>query len=54
MLIVSWLFFNGGSTMDMFRKDGTNVAKVMMCTLLAATTGGITSAFIKPLINGTY
>ena len=28
--------------------------KLMMCTLLAATTGGLASAFLKPIINGTY
>lgn len=54
MLLVSWLFFNGGSSMSMFGEDGTNPPKIMMCTLLSATTGGITSAFLKPIIMGTY
>mmetsp|Transcript_28373 Transcript_28373/g.37873 ORF Transcript_28373/g.37873 Transcript_28373/m.37873 type:complete len:198 (+) Transcript_28373:428-1021(+) len=54
MLIVSWLFFNGGSTMDLFKPRDSNPPKIMMCTLLSAAIGGITSAFLKPLINGTY
>lgn len=54
MLIVSWLFFNGGSALTMFGEDGTNIPKIMMCTLLSAATGGITSAFLKPLIMGTF
>jgi len=54
MLIVSWLFFNGGSTMSMFGEAGTNPSKIMMCTLLSAATSGILSAFLKPIINGTY
>ena len=54
MLIVSWLFFNGGSVGDMFSQEKGNVAKIMMCTLLSSTTAGITSAFVKPLIIGTY
>ena len=54
MLLVSWLFFNAGSTMSMFNEDGTNPAKIMMCTLLASTTCGISSAFLKPLIMGTF
>ena len=38
----------------MFSEDGTNIPKIMMCTLLSSATGGITSAFLKPLIMGTF
>jgi len=34
--------------------EGTNPPKIMMCTLLSAATGGISSAFLKPLVMGTY
>lgn len=54
LLLVSWLFFNGGSTMDMFAPRENNSPKIMMCTLLSGATGGLISAFLKPLIMGTY
>ena len=54
MLFVCWLFFNGGSTMDMFVERQYCTAKIMMVTIISGTTGGIASAFLKPIIMGTY
>lgn len=54
MLFTSWLFFNGGSSLSMFKPRSNNAPKIMMCTILSATTGGFVSSFLKPLIMGTY
>lgn len=54
LLLVSSLFFNGGSTMDMFLPRQNNAPKIMMCTIISGATGGLSSAFLKPLIAGTY
>ena len=56
MLIISQLFFNGSSTLNLFGDDNftPNSPKIITCTLLSATTGGLASSFIKPIINGTY
>ena len=54
MLFVCWLFFNGGSTMDMFVERQYCTAKIIMVTIIAGTTGGIAAAFLKPIIMGTY
>ena len=54
LLFVCWLFFNGGSTMNMFAPRSEGAAKIMMNTLIAGSTGGLVSSFLKPLIMGTY
>ena len=54
ILSVSWLFFNGGSTMSMFKPRSSSAPKVMMCTLLSGVSSGFVSAFLKPLVMGTY
>jgi ammonium transporter, Amt family len=54
MLAVGWLFFNAGSTMSMFQPSINSSSKIMMITLLSCSTGGIISAFLRPLIMGTY
>ena len=38
----------------MFSPRKNSAAKIMMCSLLSASTGGIVSAYLKPLIMGTY
>ena len=54
LLWVSWLFFNGGSTLDMFVARENNTPKIMMVTIISAVTAGLTAAFLKPLIMCTY
>jgi Amt family ammonium transporter len=57
------MFFNGGSTYDMYgnpattcmfamRKNGP--AKIMMNTFLSATISGIIVVYVKPHVTGTY
>ena len=38
----------------MFRPRAHNAPKIMMCTILSASAGGLCSAFLKPLVMGTY
>ncbi len=54
ILWVAWLFFNGGSTINMFvhRKNGP--AKIIMNTVIGGSCGGIVASFLKPRILGTY
>ena len=53
MLFVCWLFFNASSSLTMFSKEA-NCSKIMMNTIIAGSSGGLVSAFLKPLIMGTY
>lgn len=53
LLLVSSLFFNGGSVDSMFSTD-QNAPKIIMCTIISGATGGLASAFLKPLVMGTY
>jgi len=53
-LVIGWLFFNAGSTMNMFQARGNNGPKIIIVTLLSSAFGGIVSAFFKPIIMGTY
>ena len=53
LLLTSSLFFNGGSVDSMFNSE-QNAPKIIMCTIISAATAGLSSAFLKPLINGTY
>lgn len=50
ILWVSWLFFNGGSTIDMYTARNVGAPKIMMNTIIAAATGGIVAAVAKPLV----
>lgn len=52
ILFVSWLFFNGGSTLSMFNKRNSGISKIMMVTIVSGTTGGALSTFLKPVIMG--
>ena len=54
MLFVSWLFFNGGSTGGMFNARANNAPKIMMVTILAASSGALVAAFLKPIVMRTY
>ena len=54
LLLVAWLFFNGGSTLDIFAPKEIGAAKIMMVTIISGVTGGLTASFIKPLIMCTY
>ena len=40
--------------MDMFVERQYCTAKIVMNTIIAGTTAGISSAFLKPIIMGTY
>lgn len=50
ILFVSWMFFNGGSTLDMFASRNNGISKIMMVTMLSGTTGGAIATFLKPVI----
>jgi Amt family ammonium transporter len=54
MLFVSWLFFNGGSTLSMFQPRANNAPKIMMVSILSGCTGGLVAAFLKPFVMRTY
>ena len=54
ILWVSWLFFNGGSTMDMFLDKQNGIAKIMMNTIISGAAGGLVAAFLKPWIMGSF
>ena len=63
ILWLAWMFFNGGSTYDIYADPSTSCmfayrkngpAKIMMNTFLSATTAGIIVVYIKPHIMGTY
>jgi Amt family ammonium transporter len=44
----SWLFFNGGSTTDMFSERTNNGPKIIMNTFLGAAPGGIVATYLRP------
>ena len=54
LLWVSWLFFNGGSTLDMFVPREHSTPKIFMVTIISGMTAGLTAAFLKPVIMCTY
>ena len=54
ILWVCWLFFNGGSTYTIVETGGTLPEKVMMNTILAASSGGLWSIYMKNRILGTH
>jgi Amt family ammonium transporter len=47
-LWVSWIFFNGGSTTDMFLERMHNSPKCIQNTILGAGPAGIVATFLKP------
>ena len=54
ILWVAWLFFNGGSTNDMFVPRTNGPAKIIMNTVIGGSFGGIVAVFLKPHVLGTY
>jgi len=54
ILWVSWLFFNGGSTADMFDKKTADISKIVMNTIISGSAGGIVATFTKPWVMGSY
>lgn len=54
ILWVSWLFFNGGSTVDMFQPRVVGTPKIMMNTIIAGATGGLVAVILKPVFFRTY
>jgi ammonium transporter, Amt family len=54
ILWVSWLFFNGGSTLNMFQMRRQGVAKIIMNTIIAGAAAGIVATATKPHVMNTY
>jgi len=54
ILWVAWLFFNGGSTVDMYVARNQGTPKIMMNTIISGATGGLVSVGMKPLIFKNY
>lgn len=51
-LWVSWLFFNGGSTFDVFAVRAQNTPKIIVNTILGGAAAGIVANYMKPyLVN---
>jgi Amt family ammonium transporter len=48
------LFFNGGSTNDLFVPRANGPAKIIMNTVISGSAGGIVAVFVKPHFLGTY
>jgi Amt family ammonium transporter len=54
ILWVSWLFFNGGTTLNLFVPRANGPAKIIMNTVIAGSTAGCVGVFVKPHFLGTY
>ena len=54
ILWVAWLFFNGGSTNDLFVPRTNGPAKIIMNSVIGGSSGGIVAVFLKPHVMGTY
>lgn len=55
ILLVSWLFFNGGSTGSMFSDTtASSTPKIIVVTILSGAAGGLSAAFLKARVMGTY
>lgn len=54
ILWVAWLFFNGGSTNDMFVPRTNGPAKIIMNSVIGGSSGGVVAVFLKPHVLGTY
>lgn len=54
ILWVAWLFFNGGSTNNLFVARRNGPAKIIMNTVISGSVGGVVGVFIKPRVLGTY
>ena len=52
ILWVSWLFFNGGSTADMFVPRAGGISKIMMNTIISGSIAGLVATFLKPWLMG--
>jgi ammonium transporter, Amt family len=52
-LWIGWLFFNGGSTYNLFDAK-SRPAKVILNTLLSGSVGGLVGVFVKPFVLQTY
>ena len=50
ILWVCWLFFNAGSTRDMYTTEKNGPAKIIMNTILAGTAGGISGGILRPIL----
>lgn len=52
ILWVSWLFFNGGSTANMFAPREAGISKIMMNTIISGAAAGLVATFLKPWLMG--
>ena len=49
ILWVSWLFFNGGSTLTIYAERQANTPKIVMNTIISGASGGLVSCVLKPM-----
>jgi len=54
ILWVAWLFFNGGSTNNLFVPRANGPAKIIMNTVISGSVGGVVAVFVKARLLGTY
>lgn len=54
ILWVSWLFFNGGSSLTMFSPRRQAVSKIIMNTIIAGSSAGVVAHVLKPFVMKTY
>jgi ammonium transporter, Amt family len=54
ILFISWLFFNGGSTNNLFVERKNGPAKIIMNSVIGGCSGGTFTVFLKPHLLGTY
>jgi Amt family ammonium transporter len=54
ILWVAWLFFNGGSTNNLFEPRTNSPAKIIMNTCISGSIGGLVAVTVKPRFFGTY
>ena len=54
ILWVGWFYFNGGSATTMYAARYNSVSRIIMNTIIAAGSGAITHAYLKPLCFRSY
>ena len=54
VLWVGWFYFNGGSAASMYNPRNNSVCKIIMNTIIGAGAGGVTNAYLRPVIFKTY
>lgn len=54
ILWVGWFYFNGGSASTLYKSRNNSVCRIVMNTIIAGGSGGITNCYLKPLLLRTY